>query len=101
MKAPYCLQHAGNLWTLEPRPGDLDPVTGRWRKSCFKWQGYCDGTPCGVFKTKFDFEQFVSGQRYDEPRGPYAAAVSRAESWANYEARKALAAFYPDGTLPR
>lgn len=52
----YALMAAGQIYTL--RECGRDPFTGK--KPDFKYQGYCDGEPFMHFKSKKDFERFVS-----------------------------------------
>jgi hypothetical protein len=78
------LQKGGRIYTLKPFR-DLDPLTGRLRKSGHKWIGYCDGEPCGRFKTRAEFEQFVGREPDLTPRGPHADATERAATWSTYD----------------
>jgi hypothetical protein len=60
-----------------------------------KYMGYRDGQPCGLFRSKKEFEAFVERQRPAGPRGPYAMAADRAEGFCTLELSRKLEAFYP------
>ena len=64
----------------------LRPWKDPWgRKTPFRYQGFCDGQPCGLFRTKADFEAFVNA---DTP--PPVADHPQAKAAHAVEARAAL-----------
>lgn len=96
-KPGYALMKGGRIYTLKPTAPD--PLTRG--KPRFAWQGYCDGVPCGFFKTKADFEAFVDREpEYLGLIGPHASAVSRAETWSTYEGHQILQALVNQRRIP-
>lgn len=64
----------------------LRPWKDPWgRKTPFRYQGFCDGQACGLFRTKADFEAFVNA---DTP--PPVADHPQAKAAHAVEARAAL-----------
>lgn len=86
MRTSYALMQGGRIYTLNPvkhYPGEP--------KSPFHWRGYCDGDPCGFFKTKKDFEEFVKHEPAIFPEHtPQARASMRAQTLSTFEGNQIL-----------
>lgn len=86
------LMRGGRIYTLSAWK-DLDFISGSVRKSPFRWQGFCDGDRCGLFRSKSDFESFVHSEPDFPPQGPHAEATALAEHYSNYEGNRLLRKF--------
>ena len=56
----------------------------------FRWKGYCDGQPCGLFRTKREFEFFVECEPESPPFDEDCVPAMRAETWSTWEGNQIL-----------
>jgi hypothetical protein len=82
----------GRIYTLQPYQ-ILDGHFVWKRHPHFKWKGFCDGSTCGLFRTKKEFEEFVDLEPDAAPYDPAcntAFTEERYQAWKGHEILHAL-----------
>lgn len=83
------LMKGGRIYTLEPYKY-LDHNFELSSHPHFRWKGYCDGQPCGLFRTKRDFELFVECEPDSPPFNEACIPAIRAEAASTWEGNQLL-----------